>query len=167
LLYCSYLCTIDASNIHNATTNDEVLKAIAGINFTIRIVADTNTDLNNHLARRPDLLMNVSPITPFSAYHSLSALSNFEHVIPNSDARFHDIYSSLHFFAKRWGVAGEFHSDLRFVFLLLWSILGQGLGVHSDTPIGQLVQRIEQFLATKDEEGSATLDFSFQSMHLG
>lgn len=108
LLYCSYLCTIDASNIHNATTNDEVLKAIAGINFTIRIVADTNTDLNNLLARRPDLLTNVSPITPFSAYHSLSALSNFEHVIPHSDARFHDIYSSLHFFAKRWGVAGWF-----------------------------------------------------------
>lgn len=136
LLYCSYLCTIDASNIHTTSSNVEVLKAIAGINFTIRIIADTNTDLNNHLARRPDLLSNLSPITPFSAYHSLSALSNFEHVIPDSDARFHDIYSSLHFFAKRWGVAG------------------------------QLVQRIESFLATKDEEGPAMLDFSFSSLNL-
>ncbi|KFH41711.1 hypothetical protein ACRE_075970 [Hapsidospora chrysogenum ATCC 11550] len=135
LLYCSYLCTIDAANIHSSTSNVEVLKAIAGINFTIRIIADTTTDLNEHLARRPALLATCSPVTPFSAYHSLAALSNFEHVIPEADARFHDIYSSLHFFAKRWGVAG------------------------------QLVNRIESFLATKDEEGT-TLDFSFQSRAL-
>lgn len=54
------------------------------------------------------MLATCSPVTPFSAYHSLAALSNFEHVIQESDIRFHDIYSSLHFFAKRWGVAGEF-----------------------------------------------------------
>lgn len=106
LLYSSYLSTIDAANIHNATTNDEISKAIAGINFTIRIVADTNVNLNDQLARRPEMLTNISPISPFSAYHSLSALSNFEHIIPDSDVRFHDIYSTLHFFAKRWGVAG-------------------------------------------------------------
>lgn len=110
LLYCSYLCTIDASHIDTSTSNVEVLKAIAGINFTIRIIADTTTDLNAHLARQPGMLATCSPVTPFSAYHSLAALSNFEHVIPESDIRFHDIYSSLHFFAKRWGVAGEFDS---------------------------------------------------------
>lgn len=108
LLYCSYLCTISPSAISTSTTNVEVLKAISGINFTIRIIADTTTDLNAHLARQPGMLATCSPVTPFSAYHSLAALSNFEHVIPESDARFHDIYSSLHFFAKRWGVAGEF-----------------------------------------------------------
>lgn len=107
LLYCSYLCTIDASSIHTSSSNVEVLKAIAGINFTIRIIADTTTDLNNNLARNPGLLTTCSPITPFSAYHSLAALSNFDYVIPDADARFHDIYSSLHFFAKRWGVAGK------------------------------------------------------------
>lgn len=107
VLYCSYLCTIDASSIHTSTSNVEVLKAIAGINFTIRIIADTTADLNEHLARRPGLLANCSPVTPFSAYHSLAALSNFEHVIPEADTRFHDMYSSLHFFAKRWGVAGR------------------------------------------------------------
>jgi len=133
LLYCSYLCTISPSAISTSTTNVEVLKAISGINFTIRIIADTTTDLNAHLARQPGMLATCSPVTPFSAYHSLAALSNFEHVIPESDARFHDIYSSLHFFAKRWGVAG------------------------------QLVKRIESFLATKDEDGGAMLDFSFQS----
>jgi hypothetical protein len=45
--------------------------------------------------------------TPFSAYHSLALLSNYDHVIPDADARFHDMYNSLHFFAKRWGVAGK------------------------------------------------------------
>jgi hypothetical protein len=85
-----------------------VLKAIAGVNFTIRIIADTTTALNDNLARRPTLLATTSPVTPFSAYHSLAVLSNYDHVIPDADARFHDIYSSLHFFAKRWGVAGKF-----------------------------------------------------------
>jgi hypothetical protein len=84
----------------------EVLKAITGINFTIRIIADTTRDLNQHLARQPELLATCSPITPFSAYHSLVALSNFDYVIWEADSRFHDIYSTLHFFAKRWGVAG-------------------------------------------------------------
>lgn len=106
LLYCRYLDTIDSANIHNDTSNVEVLKAIAGINFTVRIIADTTTDLNDHLARRPDLLAPCSPVTPYSAYHCLKVLSSFEHVIPDADQRFHDVYSSLHFFAKRWGVAG-------------------------------------------------------------
>ncbi|KAF4125784.1 Fungal specific transcription factor domain [Geosmithia morbida] len=133
LLYCSYLCAIDASRIQKTSSNIEISKAIAGINFTIRIIADTTADLNAHLARNSHgLLARCSPVTPFSAYHSLAALSNFEHVVVDADARFHDIYSSLHFFAKRWGVAG------------------------------QLVMRIESFLATKDEEGSM-LDFTFLS----
>lgn len=110
LLYCRFFSTMDAAHIHNATSNVEVLKAIAGLNFTIRIIADTTTDLNNHLARRPDLLAPCSPVTPYSAFHCLRVLSNFEHVIPDADKRFHDVYSSLHFFAKRWGVAGEFAS---------------------------------------------------------
>ncbi|CAI6100107.1 hypothetical protein V2G26_008625 [Clonostachys chloroleuca] len=136
LLYCSYLQSIDASNINTGSSNVEVLKAISGVNFTIRIIADTITDLNRSLAQRPDLLATCSPVTPFSAYHSLAALSNFEHVIPDSDSRFHDIYSSLHFFAKRWGVAG------------------------------QLVKRIESFLATKDENENAVLDFTFSSLNI-
>lgn len=37
---------------------------------------------------------------------------------------------------------------------------------NADMSVGQLVKRIETFLAVKDEEGSATLDFSFQSMRL-
>jgi len=133
LLYCSYLCTIRPSEIYTNTNNLEVLKAIAGINFTIRIIADTTRDLNQHLARQPEMLATCSPVTPYSAYHSLAALSNFEHVIWEADTRFHDIYSTLHFFAKRWGVAG------------------------------QLVKRIEEFLGTKDEEGAPLLDFSFLS----
>ena len=107
LLYGRFLRTIPSSTIHNATSDVQILKAIAGINFTVRIINDTTTDLNDHLARRPDLLAPCSPVTPYSAYYCLRVLSDFEHVIPNADARFHDIYSSLHFFAKRWGVAGE------------------------------------------------------------
>jgi hypothetical protein len=35
-------------------------------------------------------------------------LSHLEHLIPEADTRFHNIFASLHFFAKRWGVAGKF-----------------------------------------------------------
>lgn len=83
-----------------------MLKAIAGINFTVRIIADTTTDLNEQVARRPDLLGPCSPVTPYSAYNCIRVLSNFENVIPQADTRFHDIYSSMHYLAKRWGVAG-------------------------------------------------------------
>ncbi|CAM1500924.1 Fc.00g100860.m01.CDS01 [Cosmosporella sp. VM-42] len=104
-IYCRYLRTIDSNNIHPATSDVNALKAIAGLNFTVRIIADTTTDLNDQFARRPQLLAPSSPVTPYSAYHCLMVLSNFEHVIPEADVRFHAIYSSLHFFAKRWGVA--------------------------------------------------------------
>ncbi|KAH7148768.1 hypothetical protein EDB81DRAFT_474247 [Dactylonectria macrodidyma] len=106
-LYCRQLRTVDSTTIHAATSDVTALKAIAGLNFTIRIIADTTTDLNDQLARRPHLLASCSPLTPYSAYHCLMVLSNFEHVIPNADARFHAIFSSLHFFAKRWNVAGQ------------------------------------------------------------
>lgn len=106
-LYCRQLRTVDSTTIHHATTDVTALKAIAGLNFTIRIIADTTTDLNDQLARRPHLLASCSPLTPYSAYHCLMVLSNFEHVIPDADARFHAIFSSLHFFAKRWNVAGQ------------------------------------------------------------
>jgi hypothetical protein len=91
----------------SAAADDIAPKAIAGLNFTIRIIADTTTDLNDQLARRPHLLGPCSPVTPYSAFHCLMVLSHFEHLIPEADTRFHNIYSSLHFFAKRWGVAGE------------------------------------------------------------
>ncbi|KAH7149528.1 hypothetical protein B0J13DRAFT_307983 [Dactylonectria estremocensis] len=106
-LYCRQLRTVDSTTIHAATSDVTALKAIAGLNFTIRIIADTTTDLNDQLARRPHLLASCSPLTPYSAYHCLMVLSNFENVIPNADARFHAIFSSLHFFAKRWNVAGQ------------------------------------------------------------
>lgn len=107
LVYCRYLRTVDSRTIDRATSDVDVLKAIAGLNFTIRIICDTTTDLNDQLARRPHLLAPCSPITPYSAYHCLMVLSNFEHVIPDADERFHAIFCSLHFFAKRWGVAGK------------------------------------------------------------
>ncbi|KAF7547571.1 hypothetical protein G7046_g8960 [Stylonectria norvegica] len=107
-VYCRHLYTVDPKTIHAGTSDVNTLKAIAGLNFTVRIIADTTTDLNDQLARRPHLLAPCSPVTPYSAYHCLMVLSNFEHVIPDPDVRFHAIYSSLHFFAKRWGVAGEF-----------------------------------------------------------
>lgn len=91
----------------SSAADDIAPKAIAGLNFTIRIIADTTTDLNDQLARRPHLLGPCSPVTPYSAFHCLMVLSHFEHLIPEADTRFHNIYSSLHFFAKRWGVAGE------------------------------------------------------------
>lgn len=106
-LYCRQLRTVDSTTIHPATSDVTALKAIAGLNFTIRIIADTTTDLNDQLARRPHLLASCSPLTPYSAYHCLMVLSNFEHVIPDADARFHASFSSLHFFAKRWNVAGQ------------------------------------------------------------
>ncbi|KAK7433111.1 hypothetical protein QQZ08_000042 [Neonectria magnoliae] len=106
-LYCRQLRTVDSTTIHPSTENVTALKAIAGLNFTIRIIADTTTDLNDQLARRPHLLASCSPLTPYSAYHCLMVLSHFESVIPDADARFHAIFSSLHFFAKRWNVAGQ------------------------------------------------------------
>ncbi|KAH7326011.1 hypothetical protein B0I35DRAFT_123904 [Stachybotrys elegans] len=101
-IYCHHLHTIPAAQIHPHTSNVDVLKAIAGLNFTVRIITDTTTDLNDHLSRRPDLLAPCCPVTPYSAYHCLRILGNLEHIIPDADTRFHDIYSSLHFFAKRW-----------------------------------------------------------------
>ncbi|KAI5462537.1 hypothetical protein BGZ63DRAFT_354818 [Mariannaea sp. PMI_226] len=106
-LYCRQLRTVDSTTIHPATSDVTALKAIAGLNFTIRIIADTTTDLNDQLARRPHLLASCSPLTPYSAFHCLMVLSNFEHVIPDADARFHASFSSLHFFAKRWSVAAQ------------------------------------------------------------
>ncbi|KAF5012711.1 hypothetical protein FDECE_1243 [Fusarium decemcellulare] len=108
-LYCRQL---RAANALSAVTpfsppEDIAQKAIAGLNFTIRIIADTTTDLNDQLARRPHLLAPCSPVTPYSAYHCLMVLSHFEHLIPEADTRFHNIFASLHFFAKRWGVAGK------------------------------------------------------------
>lgn len=108
LLYSRLLCSADPNAIHNNTADVEILKAIAGINFTVRIITDTTTDLNDQLSRRPNLLAPSSPVTPYSAYHCLMVLSTFEHVILDADVRFHAIYSSLHFFAKRWGAAGMF-----------------------------------------------------------
>lgn len=108
LLYRRYLQTIDSANISHSTTNVEVAKAIAGLNFTVRIIADTTSDFNDYLSHKPELLAPCSPVTPFSAYHCLRTLSVFEHIIPEADRRFHDIYSSLHFYAKRWGVGGKF-----------------------------------------------------------
>lgn len=107
LVYCRFLCTIDAASVHNQSSNVEVLKAIAGINFTVRMIVDTTIDLNSHLAHRPDLLDSSSPVTVYSAYQSLRVLSNFNHIITDAGAHFHDIYSSLHFFGKRWAVAGK------------------------------------------------------------
>ncbi|KAM5352336.1 hypothetical protein ACJ41O_005059 [Fusarium nematophilum] len=126
-LYCRQLRAADALSAADpfspsATADDIAPKAIAGLNFTIRIIADTTTDLNDQLARRPHLLAPCSPVTPYSAYHCLMVLSHFEHLIPDADTRFHNIFASLHFFAKRWGVAG------------------------------QLVRRIELFLAEADTE---------------
>ncbi|KAF4976789.1 hypothetical protein FZEAL_6595 [Fusarium zealandicum] len=126
-LYCRQLRAANAlssggSFSPSATADNIAPKAIAGLNFTIRIIADTTTDLNDQLARRPHLLAPCSPVTPYSAFHCLMVLSHFEHLIPEADTRFHNIFASLHFFAKRWGVAG------------------------------QLVNRIELFLAEADDE---------------
>ncbi|KEY68979.1 hypothetical protein S7711_04642 [Stachybotrys chartarum IBT 7711] len=117
LIYCRYLHTVSPNQIHPATSNVDVLKAIAGINSTVRIIADTTTDLNDHLSRRPDLLAPCCPVTPFSAYHCLRILGNFEHIIPDGDTRFHDIYSSLHFFAKRWSIAEQLFQKIE-IFLV-------------------------------------------------
>ncbi|KAH7266460.1 hypothetical protein FSOLCH5_012632 [Fusarium solani] len=111
-LYCRQLRAADTMSAAtpfspSAAADDIAPKAIAGLNFTIRIIADTTTDLNDQLARRPHLLGPCSPVTPYSAFHCLMVLSHFEHLIPEADTRFHNIYSSLHFFAKRWGVAGQ------------------------------------------------------------
>ncbi|EWG40149.1 hypothetical protein FVEG_02662 [Fusarium verticillioides 7600] len=123
-LYCRQLRaanTISAAGPFSPTADDIAPKAIAGLNFTIRIIADTTTDLNDQLAHRPHLLAPCSPVTPYSAYHCLMVLSHLEHLIPEADTRFHNIFASLHFFAKRWGVAG------------------------------QLVNKVEMFLADADE----------------
>ncbi|EMT63698.1 hypothetical protein FOC4_g10013944 [Fusarium odoratissimum] len=109
-LYCRQLRaanTISAAGPFSPTADDIAPKAIAGLNFTIRIIADTTTDLNDQLAHRPHLLAPCSPVTPYSAYHCLMVLSHLEHLIPEADTRFHNIFASLHFFAKRWGVAGQ------------------------------------------------------------
>ena len=128
LVYCRFLCTIDPATIHNQSSNVEVLKAIAGINFTVRMIVDTTIDLNGHLACRPDLLDSSSPVTTYSAYHSLRVLSNFDHIITDARNHFHDIYSSLHFFGKKWAVAGH------------------------------LVDRLETFIHEKDKEPEQFLD---------
>lgn len=140
LIYCRYLHIVSPNQIHPATSNVDVLKAIAGINSTVRIIADTTSDLNDHLSRRPDLLAPCCPVTPFSAYHCLRILGNFEHIIPDGDTRFHDIYSSLHFFAKRWSIAGWYRSRQGqwLLYVLTWEC------------VEQLFQKIEIFLVEKD-----------------
>lgn len=107
-LYCRQLKALSSpSNLANPQADTDLApKAIAGLNFAVRIIADTTTDLNDQFARSPHLLSPCSPITPYSAYHCLMVLSHFEHLIPDADVRFHAIYSSLHFFAKRWAIAG-------------------------------------------------------------
>ena len=93
---------------HHHHQDVEVAKAVAGVNFTVRIIADTTSDYNEYLSHRPERLAPCPPVTPFSAYQCLKTLNEYESIIPDADRRFHDIYSSLHFFAKRWGVGGEY-----------------------------------------------------------
>lgn len=105
-VYCRYLCTVHSDAIHLGTSDVGTLKAIAGLNFTVRMINDATVDLNDQVIVRPHILAPCSPVTPYSAYHCLMVLSNFGHVIPDADERFHGIYCSLHFYARRWGVAG-------------------------------------------------------------
>lgn len=108
-LYCRQLKSLSSPSglAKSQADTDLAPKAIAGLNFAVRIITDTTTDLNDQLALQPHLLTPCSPITPYSAYHCLMVLSHFEQFIPDADVRFHAIYSSLHFLAKRWAIAGE------------------------------------------------------------
>jgi hypothetical protein len=105
LVYCRFLCTIDLASIHSQSSNVEVAKAIAGINYTVDMIVNANVLLNAQLARSPDLLDTTSPVTAYAAYHSLRVLINFDHIITGARSHFRDIYSSIHFFGKKWAVA--------------------------------------------------------------
>jgi hypothetical protein len=80
------------------------MKAIAGINFTVRLVRDTTLDLVDHLDRQPELLDRFAPPSVYAAYHSLKIVVNFEHVIPKADNLFQELHCSLEYFRRRWGV---------------------------------------------------------------
>ena len=53
---------------HHHHQDVEVAKAVAGVNFTVRIIADTTSDYNEYLSHRPERLAPCPPVTPFSAY---------------------------------------------------------------------------------------------------
>lgn len=83
------------------------MKALAGINFTVRLATDGTADLLGRLERDASLLERHPPPCPYAAFHALRVVLEFGHMIPDADARFRDLRAALGFFSRRWAVADQ------------------------------------------------------------
>ena len=91
------------------------MKALAGIGFTARLVADTTLDQLLHFERDPALVARHPPPCPYAAFHSLKILVGFgAGVVDKSDVLFGNLCRALRCFRRRWGCADHLLNRLEY-----------------------------------------------------